>query len=412
MDLTFLASVPGPINANPMDAVWTFPLIVVAALLISWAAESAQFLISQGLALAGLALIQTLPEYSVEAVLAWNAGVDRAQTVYMTANFTGALRLLIGLGWPLIFFVTSIASRMRFGAFKTTIALDDEHSVEILSFLPPALYLLLIFGKGTISVVDAVVLVAMYVGVFYLLSLAPPQGAEKIADADAISRWVLRRERSPRTAIIAGLFVTGGAAIFLCVHPFVESCKALGIAVGISPYIMLQWIAPVLSEFPEKVSAFNWARKVRTAPVAFMNMASSALQEMTLLIALMPLVFMLSSWRHGLAIGPVPLNHHQRVEILLTMSQALLGTVLLLDLRVHLYEAIGLFALWAAQIAAGACHDPHAGVAAGFVRIHQYLIVISFAWAGVELAAYALRIKPLRAPSAMRAVLAAAWRKG
>ena len=65
---------------------------------IAWGAEAAQFFMSQGLALAILAWLQTLPEFAVEADIAWRQDVPN-----MTANFTGSLRLLVGLGWPMIF---------------------------------------------------------------------------------------------------------------------------------------------------------------------------------------------------------------------------------------------------------------------------------------------------------------------
>src|ERR1044071_3818770 len=42
------------------SAIWTFPSILVSAFVIAWGAEGAQFLISQGLALAILAWLQTL----------------------------------------------------------------------------------------------------------------------------------------------------------------------------------------------------------------------------------------------------------------------------------------------------------------------------------------------------------------
>src|SRR5258705_3310971 len=95
-------------------AAWTFPSVLGSAMLIAWAAESAQFLISQGLALAMLAWLQTLPEFAVEAVIAWQAGQavgnptlspsEKLQaTALMTANLTGSLRLLVGLGWPMIY---------------------------------------------------------------------------------------------------------------------------------------------------------------------------------------------------------------------------------------------------------------------------------------------------------------------
>ena len=68
---------------SPYSALWTFPAILLAALILAWAAESAQFFVSQGLALALLAWLQTLPEFAVEAVIAW-----KQQTELMVANLT------------------------------------------------------------------------------------------------------------------------------------------------------------------------------------------------------------------------------------------------------------------------------------------------------------------------------------
>ena len=59
-------------EARPSTVFWAGPAILVAAIAIAWAAESAQFFIAQGFALAILAWLQTLPEFAVEAVLAWH----------------------------------------------------------------------------------------------------------------------------------------------------------------------------------------------------------------------------------------------------------------------------------------------------------------------------------------------------
>ena len=61
-------------GATALSALWTFPSILAAAFLVAWGAEAAQFLISQGLALAILAWLQTLPEFAVEAVIAGTPG--------------------------------------------------------------------------------------------------------------------------------------------------------------------------------------------------------------------------------------------------------------------------------------------------------------------------------------------------
>src|SRR5215467_15159701 len=102
-----------PKGNSPLSALWTFPSILFSSFIIAWAAEAAQFLLSQGLALAILAWLQTLPEFAVEAVIAFQAGhtarhsldpyeVSHA-TALMSANVTGSLRLLVGLGWPMIY---------------------------------------------------------------------------------------------------------------------------------------------------------------------------------------------------------------------------------------------------------------------------------------------------------------------
>src|SRR6266542_1204751 len=69
--------------------------------------------VSQGLALAILAWLQTLPEFAVEAVIAWEAGRNPERAHLAIANLTGAIRLLLGLGWPMIYFVFAFSGRRR-----------------------------------------------------------------------------------------------------------------------------------------------------------------------------------------------------------------------------------------------------------------------------------------------------------
>src|SRR5438067_9383514 len=147
-----------PKGSSPLSWLWTFPSILFSSFVIAWAAEAAQFLMSQGLALAILAWLQTMPEFAVEAVIAWQAGKDPSKTHLAIANFTGSLRLLVGLGWPMIYFVAAIFRR-RLVAVK----LDPEHSIEIFGLLLPIVYFTFIWWKGTLTVWDAVPLTASYV---------------------------------------------------------------------------------------------------------------------------------------------------------------------------------------------------------------------------------------------------------
>src|ERR1700731_404033 len=132
-----------PIHALPPSAVlWTAPSILLAALLIAWAAESAQFFVAQGFALAILAWLQTLPEFAVEAVLAWKQRVP-----LLLAGLTGALRLLTGLGWPMIYFTATMAHRLRTGQRLRRIPLEPEHSIEVVGLLACMAYATVIWWK-------------------------------------------------------------------------------------------------------------------------------------------------------------------------------------------------------------------------------------------------------------------------
>ena len=98
--------------APPLPAiVWlSFSGVILAAILISWGAEAAQFVVSQGLAIAIIALLQVVPEFMVEATIAW-----RGETDLMLANVTGSNRLLLGVGWSMVFLVADVSSRIRNG---------------------------------------------------------------------------------------------------------------------------------------------------------------------------------------------------------------------------------------------------------------------------------------------------------
>src|SRR5258707_4105066 len=149
-------------SAAAWSAIWTFPSILLSAFVIAWAAEAAQFLISQGLALAILAWLQTLPEFAVEAVIAWQAGKDPMKTHLAIANFTGSLRLLVGLGWPMIYFVAAAFGWRRDRRKFLRLQLDFEHSVEVFGLLGPILYFAVIWWKGTLTVWDAIPLCFFY----------------------------------------------------------------------------------------------------------------------------------------------------------------------------------------------------------------------------------------------------------
>lgn len=336
-------------RTSAWNAIWTFPSIIGAALVIAWGAESAQFLVSQGFALTILALIQTLPEFAVEGVIAWRAGQVPipANISLATANFTGALRLLVGFGWPLIYFISAVFNLKRHRRDKSlgAIALDNEHAVELMGLLVPTLYMFVIVIKASLTLIDSAILITMYLVYIRILLHLPPKETEKIEEIEPIPRFVLGRSRLIRNMLIWFCFIAGAGAIYLVADPFLESMLGLSAVFGVPTFVFIQWVAPFLSEFPEKVSAFYWAKSVRKSPMALMNMISSGIAELTLLVAIIPIIYSIS--RGGLY--GIDFDIHHRVEILLTALQSLLGFMLLANMQFRAYEAAGLLLLFSAQ---------------------------------------------------------------
>jgi cation:H+ antiporter len=334
-------------TAAAWSALWTFPTILLSAFVIAWGAEAAQFLISQGLALAILAWLQTLPEFAVEAVIAWQAGKDPTKTHLAIANFTGSLRLLVGLGWPMIYFVAAAFGWKRNDRRFVRIHLHDEHAVEVWGLLLPIAYFTFIWWKGTLTIWDAIPLSAFYFVYLFILWKIPPikEDDETIEDLGYVPRRVLQLQGRNRGIAITMLFLVGGALIFFSAHPFLNSMLAIATSLGVSTFVFVQWVAPFLSEFPEKLSAFYWARKVSTANVALMNMVSSNINQWSILSAMIPIVFVISAGR----IQPLVFDSFQRHEILLTILQSFLGFLLLLNMELKMHEASILFVFWLTQ---------------------------------------------------------------
>jgi cation:H+ antiporter len=377
--------------ASPMYALWTFPAMIGAAFLVAWGEEAAEFLISQGLALAILALIQTMPEFAVEAVIAWKAGKDPDKVHLAIANFTGSLRLLTGLGWPMIYAVAAFYSRRKRKKPIGSIDLTDDHAVEVLGLLPPLAYFVVVWAKGSLSLVDAAILTATYVAYLWVLLKMPvrEEMIEQDEEIPRVSRWALSFSGWKRWAAVGSLFVAGGAAIFFVAEPFLASMMGLAAAFGIQQFVFIQWVAPFLSEFPEKTSAFAWARRITRAPVALMNMVSSNINQWGVLSALLAVIY---CWSKG-DTGPLPFDEFQRLEILLTILQAFLGWIFLASMSLAAYEAAGLFLLWVIQFIVPSLR-------------HEMLWVYS-AWIAVELGLVAAGKKKMPAFAAF----ARAWKR-
>ena len=246
------------------------------------------------------------------------------------------------------------------------IELEDEHSVAILSLLPALLYFMVIYFKGTLSIFDGLVLSAIYFIYLFLLSKMPPHDKEEIEDLGRIPKYVMKYKYPANVAWIACLFIAGAAILYFSAHPFLNSMLALAVYMGISQFIFVQWVAPFLSEFPEKLSAFYWARKTNKAPMALANFVSSSINQWTILIAMIPFIYSLGMGK----VSVVVFDEHQKLEILLTIVQSYLGFLFLVSMDFQFFEAAALFILWFAQFL--------------FPGIRQEIIWVYAAWALIE----------------------------
>ena len=341
--------------------------VVGAAFLLSWAAEVAQLDISAGLAIAVLAFIAVLPEYAVGLVFALKGGHavsihgavcqsaaaraagDESPCALALANMTGSNRLLIGVGWALVVFIGWRQYRKR-GQRVEGITLERSHSVE-LGFLSVATaYSLTLPLKRTITLVDAVVLVAIFAAYMVRISAAPAEEPDLIGPAALIGTLPTGRRR----AFVVGLFVVAALVILACAEPFAEALVDTGRTFGINEFLLVQWLAPLASEAPELLVAGLYAWRLNT-DAGLGTLVSSKVNQWTLLIGTMPVAFAFASGSlHGL-----PIVARQREEVLLTAAQSIFAVAVLCNLTLSLREAGFLFALFWAQFLTGAFAPDH-----------------------------------------------------
>ena len=339
--LVTIVTVPGlyfGISHAPLSPVLGTVLFGIAifgaAFLLSWAAEAAQIDISQSFAIAILALIAVLPEYAVDFVFTWKAAHDPEQAHYAIANMTGANRLLVGMGWPVVVLLFVLAKK------KKAVILEKSQRVEIFYLGMATIYSFTIPLKGNLNLIDTVILVmlfALYARRAAKMEVTEPElvGPVKI---------LANMTDGYRRAYTALLFLYSGVVIFLVAEPFAESLVTSATFFGMDEFHAVQWLAPLASEAPEFIVACTWALR-GAAGAAIRVLISSKVNQWTLLVGTIPLVYAIS----GGAIQPFPLDGLQRNELILTAAQSLFGLAVLVDLRFDTRNALLLASLFLLQ---------------------------------------------------------------
>lgn len=340
--LAFLAAVPwliccllGLHFVPPVTAALSGMAILGAAFLLSWAAEVAQLEISAALAVAILALIAVLPEYSVDMYFAWMAGKDPTYTQYAAANMTGANRLLIGLGWSTVLLLYWWKTR------RPVLHFEKKDAVELGALVMATVYCFLLPLKGTLSLLDTVVLIAVFVMYIRATSKQGVEEPDLIGPAEALATL----NRSPRRLVTAVMFLYAAFAILMSAEHFAEGLVQTGAMLGIDEFFLVQWLAPLASEAPEFIVAALFALQGR-GRLGVRAMISSKVNQWTLLIGMLPLCYAISSG----SIHAMVLDHRQVQEVLLTVAQSAFAIAVLAKMDYTVPAALALMVLFLSQL--------------------------------------------------------------
>src|SRR5262245_41149725 len=345
--------------SHPIEALLYGIAIVGAAFMLSWGAEAGQLDVSAGLAIALLAFVAVLPEYAVDLVFAFQAGSavgaygpacrppgapGETPCSLALANMTGANRLLIGIGWSMVVFVAWYRSR-RVGIRLTEVQLDRSHAVELAFLAIATVYSLTLPLKETVTLLDATVLVGIFIAYTIRIASAPAEEPHLVGPARYLGTLgVFAR----RTAVI-GLFVYSAVIVLLVAEHFAEALVGTGREFQVSEFLLVQWLAPLASEAPELLVAGLYAWRLNTN-AGLGTLVSSKVNQWTLLVGTLPIVFALASG----SLSGLPVEPRQREELLLTASQSVFAVATLASLSLSLREAGLLLVLFFAQFVIGA----------------------------------------------------------
>lgn len=332
--------------------------VVGAAFILAWAAEVLQLDVSAGLALALLALIAVLPEYAVDFVFTAKAGEAAKAGIHPNvdaqlalANMTGGNRLLIGIGWSLVVLLAAwrmkkIARERGYeGPVDNEVKLDRSHSVEIAFLMIATIYSLTLCMKRTLTLFDSVVLIGLFAAYLIRIARAPADEPHLVGPSELIGSL----PKIQRRVIVGLMLLFAAGVILLSAEHFAESLVDTGKQFGIDEFLLVQWLAPLASEAPELLIAGLFAWRLNTN-AALGALLSSKVNQWTLLVGSLPIVFAVSSSSlHGL-----PLDALQREELFLTAAQSAFAVAVLANRSISVKEAYMLLGLFLSQFVLGA----------------------------------------------------------
>jgi cation:H+ antiporter len=319
----------------PLGMVVFGGAVMAAAFMLASAAEAAEIDAPPGIAVAGVALVAVLPEYVIEVYFAFSGRVE-----FVTASLTGSTRLLLSfaVGMPAI---ASLVLARRGKARLRTVELAARKRVDLAIVAAASLYAPLIVLRGHLAWPDAVVLISLYVLYLRRVATGSPEPPHLVGVAAELGKLPQRQRRR----WVGGIMLFSACVVLITAEPFADAVLLTGTTVGISPYLLVQWLVPLATEMPELVVAFVLIQHER-AGQAVAVLLSSAVSQWTLALGTLPLAF-----AAGAGQGPLPLLGREQVELLLTMGQGLLAVAVLVTLRLERRDAVLMLVLFASQLA-------------------------------------------------------------
>ena len=203
-------------------------------------------------------------------------------------------------------------------------ALPPDARLDNAVLLTATLYAFTIPLKGSLNLVDMVVLVGMFA--FYAWRVAQAERGEP--ELFGPPARVAMLPRGQRRAATVALFVVAAASIFLAAEPFAEALIEAGTVFGIDRFLLVQWSAPFASEAPELIIVSLLAVRGE-AGLGLAALLSSRLNQWTLLVGTLPLAYSVASGMpRALAV-----DGHQEKRVL-TAAQSRRRSRWLMDLHV------------------------------------------------------------------------------
>ena len=328
-----LVRMGGGAVSPPVQAAAYGVAVVAAAFMLAWACEAAQVDVANGLVVAVVAFVAILPEYIVEVHFAFSGRAD-----YVTANLTGASRLLLGFCVAMPALAALLPRRWR-PERLSDLQLAPQHRVDLAILGLAAVWSLRGVVRGGLTLLDSLVLISLYVLYLRLAANAEDDAPPLIGVPAALAEL----PRSERRRWVAGLMGYSGFVILLTAVPFGDAILTSGALVGISPYLLLQWLVPLATETPELIVAMVLLTHGRGGQSAAVLIAG-AVSQYTLALGSLPLAF-----HAGRGTGPLPMQAREQVELFLTVTVALFAVAALIRLRLSRADASIMLGLFMAQ---------------------------------------------------------------